>query len=304
MSDPDVLPDDMDPLDAMPYPPPTDFGTIDRVLAGRLDEADAPPGYAGVARLVAAATPPIDPGELAGKQAVVAEFVALARARPPTPSPRRAGVRSRLVRVKATAVVVAAVLSIGGVAAAATGHLPKPAPSVADRAAATAREDPAARPPTGSSTTAAAPAASPSRTTRPPARPNLAEALADLTRVVTTAQRQGTADPAAADLLPQARDVVRATRNGNTEDARKMLADLQRKTDELIQQGKIGPAATGPIRRAVAQLSAAVQRSKPSAQPPGSQGSGRRDAAADHPDGPPEPGRGDRPDHQVAAKDR
>jgi len=102
-----------------------DHDTIDRLLAGRLDPADAPPGYAAVARLLAAATAPAGRDELAGERAAVAEFLAVAHASPPTPPvPRRAGMPSKHFRVKAAAAVIAAVLSLGGVAAAATGLLP------------------------------------------------------------------------------------------------------------------------------------------------------------------------------------
>jgi hypothetical protein len=127
MRDWDALPDDMRRLLASlrPTPPPVDDDTVDRLLAGRLDPADAPPGYAAVARLLAAATAPAGRDELAGERAAVAEFLAVAHAHPPTPPvPRRAGMPSKLFRVKAAAAVIAAVLSLGGVAAAATGILP------------------------------------------------------------------------------------------------------------------------------------------------------------------------------------
>jgi hypothetical protein len=127
MRDWDALPDDMRRLLASlrPTPPPVDDDTVDRLLAGRLDPADAPPGYAAVARLLAAATAPAGRDELAGERAAVAEFLAVAHAHPPTPPvPRRAGMPSKLFRIKAAAAVIAAVLSLGGVAAAATGVLP------------------------------------------------------------------------------------------------------------------------------------------------------------------------------------
>lgn len=126
MRDGDALPDDMRRLLAsLSSTPPVDHDTVDRLLAGRLDPADAPPGYAAVARLLAAATAPAGRDELAGERAAVAEFLAVAHASPPTPPvPRRAGMPSKLFRVKAAAAVIAAVLSLGGVAAAATGILP------------------------------------------------------------------------------------------------------------------------------------------------------------------------------------
>ena len=116
--------------------PDLDLVTADRLLAGRLDPADAPAGYAAVARLLAAAAGPASPEELAGEQAVIAEFAAAVRPKPPT-LPRRASV-PRLLRVKVAAVAVAAVLSIGGVVAAA-GLVSSPAQESAGRAASTSR---------------------------------------------------------------------------------------------------------------------------------------------------------------------
>jgi hypothetical protein len=307
MSDHGVLPSDMDPPDALRCTPPgVDFGTIDRLLAGRLEEADAPPGYEGVAELVAAATPPVDPDELAGEQAAIDRFVAIARAHSPTPTPRGAGTPGRPVGVKAAALIVVAVLSIGGAAAAATGRLHRPPPSGAGRTASATTDGRAARPPTAPPSTAAAPAitASPPRRTTPPPRPGLAVALAHFGEVLTTAQRQGTVDPAAADLLHLARDVGRAVQAGNGEDAHKQLADLERKVDELIQQGKIRSVAAGPVREAVAQFRAAVHRFRLSAQATGSRGSGQPDAAAGGPEDPPAPGRGDPPDDRGSGQDR
>ena len=267
MSHHDGLPHDMhQPLASLGSPPPpVDWATLDRLLAGRLDPGDAPPGYEAMARLVAAATPPVAADELAGEQAAVAQFLALTRAHPPTPTRSRSAPPSRLVRVKAAAVLVVAALSIGGVAAAATGRLPRPAPVVADRAAPTVPSGPTVRPPTRANATAADPAATtvPPRTTSPTrSQPDPPAALAHLTRVLITAERHGTVDPAASDLLDQAGDVVRAVAEGHSEEARKRLEDLKRKTEELIQKGQIRPTATGRVRQAVAHLSRAVHRSR------------------------------------------
>jgi hypothetical protein len=114
----------MRPLLALLGSPALDEDTADRLLSGRLDPADAPPAYAPVARLVKAATGPATPEELAGEAAVIAAFAATAHADPPTPVPRRASMPSKFLSVKAAAAVIAAVLSVGGVAAAATGMLP------------------------------------------------------------------------------------------------------------------------------------------------------------------------------------
>ena len=51
---------------------PVDWATLDRLLADGLHPGDAPPGYEAMARLVAAATPPVAADELAGEQAAVA----------------------------------------------------------------------------------------------------------------------------------------------------------------------------------------------------------------------------------------
>lgn len=102
--------------------PVLDEDTVDRLLAGRLDTADAPLEYAGVARLLAAATAPPDPDELAGEAEAVARFAAAARSHPPTR--RRAAVSSKRFSRKAAAIAIAAALSVGGVAAAASVILP------------------------------------------------------------------------------------------------------------------------------------------------------------------------------------
>jgi hypothetical protein len=145
MSGENALPDKMRRLLASlgQMPRAVDKDTADRLLTGRLDPADAPPGYAAVARLLAAATAPASPDELASEPAVTAEFVAMTRSRLRTPIRRRAaGMPSKLMRVKAAAAIVAAVLSIGG-AAAATGLLTKPARLVAGQASSSSGVGPA-----------------------------------------------------------------------------------------------------------------------------------------------------------------
>jgi hypothetical protein len=100
-----------------------DDASFERLLSGTLPAAAAPPGYAGVARLLAATVAPPTPRELAGQAAVLAELRALTRGRratalagPARPRRRRAGL---------AVVVVVGALATGGVAAA-TGHLPGP----------------------------------------------------------------------------------------------------------------------------------------------------------------------------------
>jgi hypothetical protein len=114
--------------------PVADQDTLERLLAGRLDPADAPAGHAGLARLLAAATAPAAAEELAGEHVALAEFAAVMQSQPTTLTPRRATVPSKLLSVKAAAAVLAAVLSVGGVAAAATGLLPGQAQRAADQA--------------------------------------------------------------------------------------------------------------------------------------------------------------------------
>jgi len=118
-------------------PPPLDQATADQLLAGRLDPADAPPGYAAVARLLAAAAAPPGQEELAGERRAVTEFAVVARSTPPTPTSRRAGMPSKRFSVKAIAVAVTAVMTIGGIAAAATDRLPGSPRRVADEVPAT-----------------------------------------------------------------------------------------------------------------------------------------------------------------------
>jgi hypothetical protein len=138
-----------------PTPPVLDQDTADRLLAGRLAAGEAPPGYAGVARLLAVATAPASREELAGEAAAVARFAATVRSHPatprshphppsprlhpPTPIPQRMAMTRKLLSLKAAAVIIVAVVSVGGVAAAATGLLPGPARLMADQASSTSR---------------------------------------------------------------------------------------------------------------------------------------------------------------------
>jgi hypothetical protein len=146
MSDDSALGADMHPplgpLESTPPADDQDF--LDRLLEGRLDPASAPPGYGELARLLAAATTPATPHELAGEHLVMASFAAQMRSYPPTPVPRRTAVPRRLLTIKAAAAALVAVLAVGGVAAAAGGLLPDQASPVADQAKATTGADAAA----------------------------------------------------------------------------------------------------------------------------------------------------------------
>lgn len=124
MTSHDGLPDDMrrpfaDRRDVLTL----DEGTATRLLAGRLDPSDAPPGYREVAGVLGAASAPARPHELASEEGALEVFRAAASARP-TRRRRRVG--------PLVAVLTAAVLVLGGGAAAtATGSLPGPAQGVA-----------------------------------------------------------------------------------------------------------------------------------------------------------------------------
>jgi eukaryotic-like serine/threonine-protein kinase len=108
--------------------------------------------------------------------------------------------------------------------------------------------------PTAPTTTTPAGTASPTQPlTEMPA------ALANLGRVIITGQQQGTIDNSAEDLLRQAEEALRAAQEGKGEHADKKLHDLQRKTDEQIDKGKIRGPAADQVRQAVAQFSQSVR---------------------------------------------
>ena len=65
---------------------PLDADTAERLLSGRLDPDDAPPGYAEVTRLLRTAAAPADPAELTGEAAALAAFRMAQR--PPRPAGR------------------------------------------------------------------------------------------------------------------------------------------------------------------------------------------------------------------------
>jgi hypothetical protein len=104
--------------------PAADQDLLERLLDGRLDPALAPPGYGGLARLLAAAIAPAGPEELVGEQLAMATFTAEMRSHSPALSPRRTAVPRKILTMKAAAAALVAALSIGGVAAAAGGLLP------------------------------------------------------------------------------------------------------------------------------------------------------------------------------------
>jgi hypothetical protein len=124
--------------------PAADQDLLERLLDGRLDPASAPPGYRGLAGLLAVATAPATPEELAGEQRTMATFAAAMRSTPLPLVPRRTAVPRKVLTIKAAAAALVAVLSIGGVAAAAGGLLPDQASPVAQQAPATTGADAAA----------------------------------------------------------------------------------------------------------------------------------------------------------------
>jgi hypothetical protein len=125
-------------------PTAADQDPLERLLDGRLDPASVPTGYGGLARLLAAAAAPAAPDELAGERLAMASFAAVLRSPPPILSPRRTAVPRKVLTMKVAAAALVAVLSIGGVAAAATELLPDQASPAADKAQHTTGADAAA----------------------------------------------------------------------------------------------------------------------------------------------------------------
>lgn len=103
-----------------------DDETLERLLTGELSPAQAPPGYAEVAALLAATTAPPSPEELSGQAAALAELRATTRPRRAVVGLRRAARPPRRRRVGLLAAALVGALAMGGVAAAATGHVPAP----------------------------------------------------------------------------------------------------------------------------------------------------------------------------------
>jgi hypothetical protein len=101
-----------------------DEETVERLLAGKLPPDQAPPENAAVAALLAAMTAPPSQEELAGQVAALAELRAVTMTR--AAATHLAIKPRRRRRVGLAAVAVAGALATGGVAAAATGHLPEP----------------------------------------------------------------------------------------------------------------------------------------------------------------------------------
>jgi hypothetical protein len=102
-----------------------DLDTADRLLAGTVAPEDAPPGYAGVARLLDAVWSET-PAEPADEDAIVAKLAAVVRATPRSASsPIRRRAKRRISRPRVAAALVAAgLVCFAGLASA--GRLPGP----------------------------------------------------------------------------------------------------------------------------------------------------------------------------------
>lgn len=114
-----------------------DRQTTERLLAGKLDPDDAPPGYSGVARMVRTLAAPAGRSELEGESAAVVAATAVLQRRAirpdasGTPVPRKA--HSRFFRTKVASLVVVGTL-IGTTGLAAAGVLPAPIQDAASTA--------------------------------------------------------------------------------------------------------------------------------------------------------------------------
>lgn len=115
-----------------------DDATADRLLAGALDPEDAPPGYAQLAVLVAAARRTPGTRALVGRDHAVSAITAAIGATPGTSSValqrRSRRMISKLLTLKALGIALPAMALTAGSAAAATGSLPAPAQSVVSNA--------------------------------------------------------------------------------------------------------------------------------------------------------------------------
>jgi hypothetical protein len=109
-----------------------DADTADRLLAGRVDPDDAPPGYADAVTLLQAASAAANREELIGEAETVAVMAAAVRDQipEPVPSPRRSHMSTRYLGLKMAAAIAIGMLG-AGTALAAAGVLPGQASGVA-----------------------------------------------------------------------------------------------------------------------------------------------------------------------------
>jgi eukaryotic-like serine/threonine-protein kinase len=163
-------------------------------------------------------------------------------------------------------------------------------------------DPPAAPQPARPAASTAAPTTTTSAGTTSPTRSQgeSAAALANLAQVISAGQQQGTVDNSAEDVLKQAEEVLRGAQEGKGEDVDKKLQDLQRKTDEQIDKGKIrgqplvrsarrSPSSSRPCVRGhnLSAATAVLRRDGGTTEvPPRTSGPalpGHRSALADHP---------------------
>jgi hypothetical protein len=96
-----------------------DHNTVERLVSGRMGPDDAPPGYAGVARVLQSAGGPAGPDDLTGQEAALAMFRAhrpageRARAGPQVPAGPGPRPRGR-ARARVVALALAGVMAAGG----------------------------------------------------------------------------------------------------------------------------------------------------------------------------------------------
>jgi hypothetical protein len=111
---------------------PLDDDTIERLLTGHLEPADAPPGYAATASLLsdAAATVPDEQVD----HVLVGSMVQAIAANPSTTG-KQPTMISKVLTAKVAALAAGALVATAGAAAAATGNLPAPAQDAVARTA-------------------------------------------------------------------------------------------------------------------------------------------------------------------------
>jgi eukaryotic-like serine/threonine-protein kinase len=185
---------------------------------------------------------------------------------PPTASTRvlAAGAhRDRSRRTAAAVALAAAALLVLLIVALASGG-GAPSHRISNTAASkpAATRPRAASPSTPHATAARAPAAQ----AVAPAPTTVAGALGALSSLLAQDAQAGTIDPQAARQLSQGlARILTAYDSANARDAEKGLAELSNNLTQLQNQGRITPAAAGPLDSALARLSGALPQNAPQA---------------------------------------
>jgi hypothetical protein len=135
-----------------------DEQTVEGLLTGQISPAQAPPGYAQVAALLAATTAEPAPEELADQSRVLAELRALTRPRRAAVHARRAARPPRRRWAGLAAVALVGALVTGGAAMATSGNLPASVRDAARGLLGTVGGDPEPATPTQPAPTASGPA--------------------------------------------------------------------------------------------------------------------------------------------------